>query len=269
AGKNHYAVAALNTNSANYDMTRAIIEAADAENSPVIIQEYEHNSVYRGFRYFIRQAEYLSETVKIPIALALDHGESVSSVMQAAKAGFTHVMLDNSDFTFDEYIIRIRELIYHLKPMGISIEAEIGAMARQEELQKGTSCTALSDIQKFLKAVEPDLLAVSVGTSHGVHQEQNNINFSLVEELRAGTSVPLVMHGTCGVSLDSISKLVKAGMRKINFGEGLRTGYIRYFNEFSAALEHQGHPWRIMEAVKDKLKEDIRAIIRAINSGSR
>jgi fructose/tagatose bisphosphate aldolase len=63
-----------------------------------------------------------------------------------------------------------------------------------------------------------------------------------------------------------ISKAVKAGMTKINFGEGLRMNYIRYFNELTQTLNHEHHVWRIARACKDKLKEDIKQIIRAVGS---
>jgi fructose/tagatose bisphosphate aldolase len=55
-------------------------------------------------------------------------------------------------------------------------------------------------------------------------------------------------------------------MNKINFGEGIRMNYIRYFNELSATLNHEHHVWRIMRAAKDKIKEDVKEIIRAVGS---
>ena len=71
------------------------------------------------------------------------------------------------------------------------------------------------------------------------------------------------MHGTCGVSQENISHAARAGMRKINFGEGIRMNYIRYFNETTKTFNHQGHAWRIMREVKEQLKGDIRKIVRA------
>ena len=55
-------------------------------------------------------------------------------------------------------------------------------------------------------------------------------------------------------------------MTKIDFGEGMRMNYIRYFNEFSRTLKHEHHVWRIARAAKDKLKDDIKEIIRAVGS---
>ena len=107
---------------------------------------------------------------------------------------------------------------------------------------------------------------MAVGTTHGIFKEQHGIDFSLIKKIHSAVKPPLVLHGTCGVSMADISKSVKAGMTKINFGEGMRMNYIRYFNEFSQTLKHEHHVWRIARAAKDKLKEDIKEIIRAVGS---
>jgi tagatose 1,6-diphosphate aldolase GatY/KbaY len=101
---------------------------------------------------------------------------------------------------------------------------------------------------------------------HGIFKEQHGLDFDLISKIHSAVKPPLVQHGTCGISMADISKCVKAGMTKINFGEGLRMNYIRYFNEFSKTLNHEDHVWRIGRAAKDKLKEDIKEIIRAVGS---
>ena len=95
------------------------------------------------------------------------------------------------------------------------------------------------------------------------------MDFKLIPKIRAAVKMPLVRHGTCGISMPDITKLVKAGMTKINFGEGIRMNYIRYWNKFSQTLNHEHHAWRISRAAKDRLKEDIKDIIRACGSGEK
>jgi fructose/tagatose bisphosphate aldolase len=92
------------------------------------------------------------------------------------------------------------------------------------------------------------------------------MDFKLIPKIRAAVKMPLVQHGTCGISMPDITKLVKAGMTKINFGEGIRMNYIKYFNEFSQTMNHEHHAWRIARAAKDRLKEDLKDIIRACGS---
>jgi fructose/tagatose bisphosphate aldolase len=75
-----------------------------------------------------------------------------------------------------------------------------------------------------------------------------------------------VQHGTCGISMEDVSKLVAHGMNKVNFGEAFRFNYIKYFNELTDTMEHQWHAWRIMREVKNLIKQDMKEIIRAVGS---
>ena len=126
--------------------------------------------------------------------------------------------------------------------------------------------TSIDEAVRFAEEVDVDMLAVSVGTTHGVYERQTEIDFELLKELRRAVSTPLVQHGTCGISLEDVSRLAECGMAKINFGEPFRFNYIRYFNELTDSMEHLWHAWRIMRGVKDGLKNDMVEIIRACGS---
>jgi len=267
AYKNNYSVAAMNANGATYDIARAIIESANEEDLPVIIQAYEHNINYRGYEYFVLLIKHLAKNSRVPYAITLDHGNSLKSIMQAVRAGFTGVMMDNTEYTLEDNIKRIQDLIKYVKPIGVSVEAEVGHMAQAEKPEDGTFKSDIREVEIFLNEVDADLLAVSVGTSHGYYKEQKMIDFDLIKKIHAMTCTPLVMHGTCGIPLELITKLVQCGMRKINFGEAFRMNYIKYFNELSTGINHKGHAWKVTEEVKNKLKRDMKAILKAINKG--
>ena len=262
-----FGIPALNNNGGSYDIGRAIIEAAEELQSPLIIQCYEPNLEYRGFDYAGQLLKYLAAESTIPLALALDHGKSPQSVFRAVKAGFTHVMIDYADKPLQQNVRGTQEIIDLVRPLGISVEAEIGHIIKSsDEAGQRAATVSVAEAQEFASKVDVDLLAVAVVTTHGIFKEQHGIDFSLISKLRSAIKPPLVLHGTCGISMADISKTVKAGMTKINFGEGLRMNYIRYFNEFSQTLNHEHHVWRIARAAKDRLKEDIKEIIRAVGS---
>jgi ketose-bisphosphate aldolase len=259
-----FGIPALNNNGGTYDIGRAIIEAAEELQAPLIIQCYEPNLEYRGFDYAGQLLKVLAAESTIPMALALDHGKSPQSVVRAVKAGFTHVMIDYADKPLEQNVRGTQEIIDLVRPLGISVEAEIGHIIKSSDAAGQRAATvSVAEAQEFTSKVDVDCLAVAVGTTHGIFKEQCGIDFSLISKIHAAVKPPLVLHGTCGVSLEDISRTVKAGMTKINFGEGLRMNYIRYFNELSETLNHEHHVWRIARAAKDKLKEDIKAIIRA------
>ncbi len=262
-----YAVPAFNSNGGTYDIARAAIEAAEEMRSPLILQTYEPNVAYRGFEYCAIQARHLAQNATVPIALHLDHGMSLDSVMASVRAGYTGVMIDGSHLPLEENIALTKKVIEAVRPLGIAVEAEIGHVAGGVHSGGGKAgCTEPAEAVYFVEQTGVDMLAVANGTIHGIFDVQDDIDLDLVRELKGKVSVPLVQHGTCGIPDDLLSKLAAAGMAKINFGEGFRANYIAYFEEYADTLDHKGHPWKIMQAVKDRLKLDMKALIRALGS---
>lgn len=277
-----YAVPAFNTNGANYDMTRAALEAAQEMRSPLIIQEYEPNSLYRGLEYLTRQVNFLMDEldITVPVALHLDHGHSMDSVMRAMRAGFTSVMIDASHEPLADNIAVTRQVLAAAHPIGVAVEAEIGYVSGNEPVtgrQVGRTPVPLKpskpvpkstprEAAEFHAATDVDMLAVAVGTTHGVYQSQTDIDYDLIKAIRAEVSVPLVQHGTGGISLADLTRLKDAGMAKVNFGEGFRYDYIRHFLDLADTSEHHWHPWRVMRDVKDRLKATMKELIKALGS---
>ncbi len=262
-----FGVPALNNNGGSYDIGRAIIEVCEELQSPLIIQCYEPNLEYRGFDYAGQLIRFLAADTTIPMAIALDHGKTPQSILRAVKAGFNHVMIDYADKPLEENVRGTQQIIDLVRPLGISVEAEIGHIIKSSDASAQRAPTvSVDEAREFTSKVDVDLLAVAVGTTHGIFKEQHGIDFGLISGIHSAVKPPLVLHGTCGVSLEDISRSVKAGMTKINFGEGMRMNYIRYFNELSQTLNHEHHVWRIGRAAKDRLKEDIRDIVRAVGS---
>src|ERR1017187_6937799 len=267
AASKGFGIPALNNNGGSYDIGRAIIEAAQELDSPLIIAEYEPNLEYCGYDHAGAVIRLHAADTTIPMCIALDHGKTPQSVMRAMRAGFTHVMIDYADKPLAENIRGTQQIIDLVRPLGVSVEAEIGHIIKSSDAsdQRG-STVSVAEAKEFASKVDVDLLAVANGSTHGIFKEQHGMDFKLIPKITAAVKMPLVQHGTCGISMPDIAKLVKAGMTQINFGEGIRMNYIRYFNEFSKTLNHEHHAWRIARAAKDRLKKDIKDIIRACGS---
>ncbi|MCK5802550.1 MAG: class II fructose-bisphosphate aldolase, partial [Lentisphaeria bacterium] len=235
AKEDGYAVPALNTNGATYDITRAALEASQEMQAPVIIQVYHPNTAYRGMPFFVKQVEALAGElgITVPVCLQLDHGKSVEVCAEAMDAGLTSVMIDGSHEPFADNVGMTRETLRLAHPRGVSVEAEIGYVAGNEPKQESQigripvpekptvppGRTELVEAVDFVAQTGVDLLAVSVGTIHGVYQQQTGIDFDLLAQINQAVDVPLVQHGTCGISLEDLSRLASIGMAKINFGE--------------------------------------------------
>ena len=262
-----FGVPALNNNGGSYDIARAIIEASEELQSPLIIQCYEPNLEYCGYDYAGMLIQFLAAHTSIPMAIALDHGKTPQSVFRAVRAGFTHVMIDYADKPLAKNVKGTQEIIDLVRPLGVSVEAEIGHIIKSSgDSRQRAPTVSVEEAKEFASKVDVDLLAVAVGSTHGIFKEQTGLDFKLMSAIHEAIKAPLVLHGTCGISMADISRSVKSGMTKINFGEGLRMNYIQYYNEFSKTLNHEHHHWRIARAAKDRLKEDIKEIIRAVGS---
>ncbi len=262
-----FAIPALNNNGGSYDIGRAIIEACEELQSPLIIQEYEPNLEYRGFDFAGQVIRTLAADTTIPLAIALDHGKTPQSILRAVRAGFTHVMIDYAHKPIAENARLTQEIVDLVRPLGISVEAEIGhiIISSDASTQRAPK-VSVEEAVEFTSLVDVDLLAIADGSTHGIFKKQTGIDFKLISKIRAAVKPPLVQHGTCGISMADIRKTVKAGMTKINFGEGLRMNFIQYYNELTQTLKHEQHDWRIARAAKDRLKQDIKEIIRAVGS---
>lgn len=277
-----YAVPALNANGATYDIARAALEAAEEIQSPLILQAYEPNLEYRGFEYFVQLAGIICNEldISVPVALQVDHGHSYSSAVRAFDTGFTSFMFDASHEPLEENIRETAKVVETAKSRGCSVEAEVGYVKGNEPSKEARigripvpekpeippTKTDIEEAKRFVSEVDIDMLAVSVGTTHGVYETQRKIDFDLLKRLRSELDIPLVQHGTCGISLEDITRLVKCGMNKVNFGEPFRFNYIKYFNELTDEMEHLWHPWKIMREIKDRLKDDMKEIIRALGA---
>ena len=267
AAEKGFGIPALNNNGGSYDIARAIIEASQELQSPLIIAEYEPNLEYRGYDWAGTVIKFLAADTTIPMCIALDHGKTPQSIMRAVRAGFTHVMIDYADKPIDENARGSQQIIDIVRPLGISVEAEIGHIVKSSDAAgHSISKVSVAEAKEFVSKVDVDLLAIANGSMHGIFKEQHGMDFDLMTQVRKAVKPPLVQHGTNGISMADITRCVKAGMTKINFGESLRMNYISYFNELSQTLNHEHHVWRIARAAKDKLKEHIKDIIRAVGS---
>src|SRR6516225_9616752 len=121
-----FGIPALNNNGGTYDIGRAIIEACQELQSPLIIQCYEPNLEYCGFDYAGQLIRFLAADSTVPMTIALDHGKTPQSIIRAVRAGFNHVMIDYADKPLDENVRGTQQIIDLVRPLGISVEAEIG-----------------------------------------------------------------------------------------------------------------------------------------------
>src|SRR6476620_7912059 len=130
AHRDRYCVVQVNTNGGTYDLTRAIVEAAEEENAPVILGAYEANLQYRGYDYAAMQMRFFAERASVPVAIHLDHGSTLDACRKAIDAGFTSVMIDGSHLPLDQNIALASQAVALAKPHNASVEAEVADLQK-------------------------------------------------------------------------------------------------------------------------------------------
>ncbi|MBR0458437.1 MAG: class II fructose-bisphosphate aldolase [Victivallales bacterium] len=210
-------------NAANFETAMAIIQAAEEEKSPVILQLYmrmfDSNKAKWLGGALIRMAKDCSQ----PVALHLDHGKSLEQVKHALEWGYTSVMLDGSNLPFDENVAITAEAARLAHAAGASCEGEIGHVAMGDQ----TAYTDPDEAAKFAAATGVDALAVSIGTVHGYYKAAPLIRADLCANIAAKIpDLPLVLHGGTGTPMADVQKVIREGITKINIATQFQDCYL-------------------------------------------
>ena len=259
AGK--YAVGQFNIN--NLEWTKAVLQAAQECNSPVILGVSEGAGKYMtGFKTVAAMVEAMVDEmgITVPVALHLDHG-TYEGCYKCIKAGFTSIMFDGSHYPIDENVAKTKELVAVAHAMGMSIEAEVGSIGGEEDGVVGIGECADPDECKRVADLGVDMLAAGIGNIHGKYPENwEGLSFETLDAIQQLTGdMPLVLHGGTGIPDDMIKKAISLGVAKINVNTECQLAFAdatRKYIEAGKDLEGKGFdPRKLLapgaEAIKD------------------
>ncbi|WMM24264.1 class II fructose-1,6-bisphosphate aldolase [Tissierella sp. MB52-C2] len=260
AQKKGYAVGAFNIN--NMEIIQAIIEAAEESNSPVILQASQGGIKYAGIEYISALGKLAARNAKVPVALHLDHGTDFDQVMLCIRHGFSSVMIDGSRFPLEENIAYTKKVIEVAKAVGVSVEAELGKIGGTEDHitvdEKDATFTDPQEALRFVNETDVDFLAIAVGTAHGVYKGEPKLDFDRIKTIRETISVPLVLHGSSGVSEDALKKAISLGISKINIDTDLRIAFAEGVKNFIKDNPDNIDPRKILAPAKEQMKAKIK-----------
>lgn len=265
AYKGGYAVGQFNIN--NLEWTKAILLAAEELKSPVILGVSEGAAKYMtGYNVVTDMVKAMvkSLNITVPVALHLDHG-SYEGAKKAIEAGFSSIMFDGSHYPIEENIKLTKEMVDATRKLGISLEAEVGAIGGEEDGVVGNGEVADPKECKLIADLGVDFLAAGIGNIHGKYPENwPGLNFEVLDEINKITNdTPLVLHGGTGIPAEMIRKAISMGVSKINvntecqlvFAEATR----KYIEEGKDLLGKGFDPRKLLapgvEAIKKVVKE--------------
>lgn len=268
AKKGGYAVGAFNLN--NMEILQAIIEAAEEENSPVFLQASQGGIKYAGIEYIAGIAKIAAEKAKVPVALNLDHGTSFDQVVHCVRNGFSAVMIDGSQYPYEENIALTQKVIEIAHTIGVSVEAELGKIGGVEDdivvSSRDATFTDPQEAAEFVERTNVDALAIAIGTAHGVYKGEPKLDFQRLAAIAAATDVPLVLHGASGVGDESIRKAVPHGICKINIDTELRIAFSKAIHEVLAKNPNEIDPRKMLGPARDAMKQVVKTKMRLFGS---
>lgn len=237
AAENGYGIPAYNVN--NMEQIQAIMQAADATDSPVILQASRGARKYAGENFLRHLILAAVETYPhLPIAMHQDHGNAPSTCYSAMRHGFTSVMMDGSletdaktPATFEYNVAVTSEVVKVAHSIGVSVEGELGCLGSLETgmgdkedghgaegvLSHDQLLTDPDEAVAFVEQTQVDALAVAIGTSHGAYKFTRKptgeiLAISRIEEIhRRLPNTHLVMHGSSSVPEDLLAIINQYG----------------------------------------------------------
>lgn len=200
-----YAIGAFNVN--NMEIIQGITDAAGELRSPVILQVSNGARNYANHNYLVKLVEAANLQYDIPIALHLDHGADFEMCKSCIDGGFTSVMIDGSQYSFEENIKLTKKVVDYAHAHGVVVEGELGQLAGIEDdvNVENHSYTKPEEVEEFVCRTGVDLLAIAIGTSHGAFKFKPGIKpqlrFDILDEVSERLpEFPIVLHGASSVS---------------------------------------------------------------------
>lgn len=214
--KEKFAIGAFNVN--NMEIIQGIVDAANEEKSPVILQASSGAIKYARIKYLMKMVEAAVEENNIPIAIHLDHGPDFETCKMCIDAGFTSVMIDGSKYDFEENIELTKKVVDYAHANGVVVEAELGKLAGIEDDVNVSEADAMytdpDQAKEFVERTGCDSLAIAIGTSHGAYKFKGEakLKFDILTKVKEKLpNTPIVLHGASTVIPELVEMCNKYG----------------------------------------------------------
>jgi fructose-bisphosphate aldolase class II len=264
AMREKYAVGAFNAN--NIEMVQAIIEAAEEESAPVILQASQGAIKYAGLENVTAIVKNAADMAKIPIALHLDHGTNYEQNVKCLRIGFTSLMFDGSKLPYEENVSITRKVVEMGHAVGVPVEGEIGKIGGTEDhitvSEVEADMTEPEEALRFVEDTGVDSLAVAVGSVHRMKKKEAKLDHERIKRIAELVKIPLVLHGSSGVMDDEMKKGIKEGLCKINVATQLNMAFVEGMRKALNEKPEEVDPRKILSLSKELLKKVVKDRIR-------
>ena len=289
-----FAIGAFNIN--NMEIIQGIVDAAQKQNSPVILQASSGAIKYARIKYLMKMVEAAVEETNIPIAIHLDHGPDFETCKMCIDNGFTSVMIDGSKYSFEENVALTKKVVDYAHERGVVVEAELGQLAGIEDdvnvSEEDAKYTDPHQAKEFVERTGCDSLAIAIGTSHGAYKFKGEarLRMDILKQVKEKIpNTPIVLHGastvipelveTCnsyggdipgakGVPDEILHEASLSGVSKINVDTDLRLAFTGEIRKSLAENPSAFDPRKYLTPAREKITEVVEHKIRDVFGSS-
>ena len=253
------------------ETAEALVSASERSGLPVILQISQNCADYHGGLEPIGWATLaIARRAKTPVAVHLDHAERPELVDEAIELGFGSVMFDGGKLEYEKNVEITADVASRARAAGVYIEAELGEVGGKDGAHAPGVRTDPDEARAFVEATGVDSLAVAVGSSHAMLDRSASLDIDLIARLksalhgigRTGCDIPLVLHGSSGVSDEVIVQAVRAGMTKINVSTHLNGFFTRAIRETLSADEKLVDSRKYLTPAREAVAEEAARMLR-------
>ncbi|ECI0388794.1 tagatose-bisphosphate aldolase subunit KbaY, partial [Salmonella enterica subsp. arizonae] len=263
-----YAVPAFNIH--NAETIQAILEVCREMKSPVILAGTPGTFKHIALEEIYALCSAYSTSFDIPLALHLDHHESLDDIRHKVNAGVRSAMIDGSHFPFEENVKLVKSVVDFCHSRDCSVEAELGRLGGvEDDMSVDAENAFLTDPQeakRFVELTGVDSLAVAIGTAHGLYTKKPKIDFQRLAEIREVVDIPLVLHGASDVPDEYVRRTIELGVCKVNVATELKIAFAAAVKKWFIENPDGNDPRYYMRVGMNAMKEVVRSKITLCNS---
>jgi fructose-bisphosphate aldolase, class II len=261
---------------------KAVFEAARDLKVPVIVGVSEGERRFMGVRQVSAIVKSLREEYDFPIFLNADHTHSLSSAIEAARAGFDWIVFDVSTLPFEENVRQTKAAVETLKALrpDILVEGEIGDIGSGSEihdvapdLRKGL--TSPAQARQFVEETRVDTLAPAVGNMHGLlksmvtSDSKKRLDIERIRAIKAEARVFMTLHGASGTDDNDLKEAIAVGITVVHINTEVRLAWRRGLHSALAKEPSEIVPYKLLPQVVDSVKQVVAARLALFNGGRR
>ena len=259
------AIGAFNVH--NIEFIKGVVAAAERTGKPTIMMINEAVLLYSSIEILAGAAVAAAQKASVDMAVMVDHGTHIDFLKECLDYGID-IMYDGSALPYEENIANTHMLADYAHARGLSIEGEIGVLGISEDgdVESEQCMTTVPQALDFSSRTDVDVLAVSVGNSHGFYMGEAKINVDRIREIStAVTPLPVVMHGGSDIPYKTIRNSILAGIKKFNIATDLKQAYAVMMNELMTQDPLPIQPLKIFPAAAEAVAAVAEQKIRDFN----